>query len=64
MKRYRWCVIDPMAGEDVVDIVVGGSLVDYPARLCVCLEAVLEAVQLFIAEDGRRSPKLLWSVET
>jgi hypothetical protein len=61
----RWCVVDPLKGEEVVDIVLGGSLVDdFPARLCVTLEVVLEAVQVFIAEDGKRSQRLLWSVES
>ena len=60
----RWCVVNPISSEDSIDIVVGGSLVDYPARVCVDLKAALEAVRVFIAEDGCRSPLLVWSVET
>lgn len=60
----RWCVVDPTRNDVAIDIVAGGQLVNYPARVCVCLESALEAARVFIADDGGRSPRLVWSVET
>jgi hypothetical protein len=60
----RWAVIDPSAGEKAVDLVVGGQRVDYPARLCVSLSAVLAVVRTFVVEDGARSSDVIWSQET
>ena len=63
-ERNRWAAVDPTAGEEPVDLRVGGSLADYPARLCVDMETVLSAVRAFISDDGARSKSVTWSVET
>jgi hypothetical protein len=59
----RWSVLDPRRPEGRVHLVVGGELVDAPARLCVDREAVLEAVRTFVEGNGARSARLQWSVE-
>jgi len=60
----RWATIDPTQGNEPVDLVVGGQLVDYPARVCVSREIVLDAVRAFVQANGQRSPNVTWSVET
>ena len=60
----RWCVVDPSGAEGSIDLVAGGQLADFPARLCVDLQAVLEAARHFASSEGTRSPKLAWSQET
>ena len=60
----RWCVVDPLRPEGKIDLVVGGQLIDPPARLCVAKKAALEAVRTFVSENGARSRRLEWSVET
>ena len=62
--RTRWAVIDPTCGEEPMNLVVGGQLVDYPARLCVDVHAVLAAARTFLSQDGARNPDLTWSVES
>ena len=60
----RFAVIDPRAGDGSVDLVVGGQLVDYPARVCIKRDAALRAARAFVQESGVRTPDLTWSVET
>ena len=60
----RWATIDPTQGNEPIDLVVGGQLVDYPARVCVNKDVVLDAVRAFVEGNGQRSPNLTWSVET
>jgi hypothetical protein len=60
----RWSVVDPSGPEGSIDLVAGGQLADFAARLCVDLEAVLEAARHFASGEGTRSPKLVWSQET
>lgn len=60
---HRWGVIDPRSPEGNVQLVVGGELVDTPARLCVDRDAALDAVQTFVSENGARSARLAWSAE-
>jgi len=60
----RWATIDPTQGQEPIDLVVGGQLVDYPARVCVSKQVVLDAVRAFVQQNGLRSPNLTWSVET
>jgi len=60
----RWAVINPLAGDDLVDLVVGGQTVDYPARLCLDKESVLKAARAFVLGGGAKSDHLTWSVET
>jgi hypothetical protein len=62
--RTQWAVIDPTRGEEPTNLVVGGQLVDYPARLCVDIHAVLAAARAFVSQDGARNQDLTWSVET
>ena len=62
--RTRWAVIDPTRGDEPTNLVVGGQLVDYPARLCVDIHAVLAAARAFVSQDGARNQELTWSVET
>jgi len=63
-ERDRWTVVDPRRPEGTVALVVGGELIDPPARLCVDRESTLEAVRTFVSENGARSTRLLWSIET
>ena len=63
-ERERWAVVDPSATDDPCELVVGGSVVDYPARLCVDLGAVLAAATTFVNDNGGRHPALVWSQET
>jgi hypothetical protein len=63
-RTKRWCVIDPRRPEGRVELVMGGELIDPPARLCVGRDAVLDAVRTFVSENGARSARLVWSVET
>src|SRR6267142_2531190 len=56
----RWATIDPTQGNEPVDLVVGGQLVDYPARVCVSREIVLDAVRAFVQGNGQRSPNVTW----
>jgi hypothetical protein len=60
----RWCVVDQSRGEGAIEMVVGGQLADFPARVCVDLELVLEAAQTFISSEGGKSSKVTWSQET
>jgi len=60
----RWCVVDPTEGEHPIELVVGGSLAGYPARLCVDLDVALEAALTFVSRRGARSARLVWSQET
>jgi hypothetical protein len=60
----RWALVDPSPARGTTDLVVGGQLVDYPARLCVDVSTVLTAIQTFVTENGTRHPNLNWSVET
>ena len=60
----RFAVIDPASGDDPIDLVVGGQLVDYPARVCVGREAVLAAARTFVRQSGARDAGLTWSMET
>jgi hypothetical protein len=61
--RERWCVIDPRRPEGRRELVVGGEVVDPPARLCIDRAAALDAVLTFVSENGARSARLVWSVE-
>ena len=61
---HRWAIVDPARGNAPIDLVVGGQLVGYPARLCVSRERVLAAVRTFVLENGARSPAVEWSVES
>jgi hypothetical protein len=63
-EHDRWSLFDPRRPEGTVNLVVGGELVEPPARLCVDREAALEAVRTFVSENGARSSRLQWSVET
>lgn len=60
----RFTVIDPSRGGGRIDLVVGGQLLDYPARFCVTLEVVLTAARVFTEQAGARSPDLTWSHES
>ena len=63
----RWCVINATSATGAsrsIDLVVGGQLVDYPARLCVGLDAALDASHVFVNENGNLSPRQYWSDET
>lgn len=60
----RWCVVDHLRPDGKVELVVGGQLIDPPARLCVEKKAALEAVRTFVSENGARSRRVEWSVET
>jgi hypothetical protein len=62
--RTRWAAIDPTRGDEPATLVVGGQLVDYPARLCVDIDTVLAAARTFVSENGARNQDLIWSVET
>ncbi|HEX4562068.1 MAG TPA: Imm1 family immunity protein [Gemmatimonadales bacterium] len=61
---HRFALIDPSRGGGRIDLVVGGQLVDYPARVCVTLEVVLAAARVFTERAGARDPALAWSVES
>ena len=61
---HRWCVVDPQRPGGKIQLVVGGQLVDPPARICIEKEAALEAARTFVSENGARSRHLEWSVET
>lgn len=61
---HRFAVIDPSRGGGRIDLVVGGQLFDYPARVCVTLEVVLAAAKVFTEQAGARHPELTWSVES
>jgi hypothetical protein len=61
---HRFALIDPSRGGGRIDLVVGGQLVDYPARVCVTLEVVLAAARAFTEQAGARDPALTWSVES
>jgi hypothetical protein len=63
-EHDRWSLFDPRRPEGTVNLVVGGELVEPPARLCVDRESALEAVRTFVSENGARSSRLQWSVET
>jgi hypothetical protein len=63
-ENDRWNVLDPRSPEGRVDLVVGGEVVDAPARLCVDREVALEAVRTFVSENGARSPRLQWTLGT
>jgi hypothetical protein len=60
----RWATIDPTQGDESIHLVVGGQMADYPARVCVTRQVVLDAVRAFVEQNGLRSPNLTWSGET
>ena len=60
----RWAAIHQASDDSTIALVVGGQLVDYPARLCVDRHTVMEAARTFVRQDGARDPKLMWSRET
>jgi hypothetical protein len=60
----RWATIDPTQGDESIDLVVGGQLADYPGRVCVTKQIVLDAVRAFVQQNGLRNPNLTWSIET
>jgi hypothetical protein len=60
---HRWCAVDPGSPEGNVQLVMGGELVETPARLCVGGDAALDAVMTFVTENGARSARLTWSAE-
>jgi len=60
----RFTIIDPRRGGGRIALVVGGQLVDYPARVCVTLDVVLAAAKVFVEQAGARAPELTWSVES
>ncbi len=60
----RWATVDLTQGDDPVDLVVGGQLAGYPARVCVTKQTALDAVRTFVQQNGLRNPNLSWSVET
>ena len=60
----RWTVLDSRRGEGIVELVMGGELIAVPARLGVERDAALEAVRVFVSENGARSARLQWSVES
>jgi hypothetical protein len=60
---HRWCVVDPRSPEGTIQLVVGGELVETPARLCVDGDAALDAVLTFVSGNGARSARLAWSAE-
>ena len=62
-STHRFAVIDPSRGGGRVDLVVGGQLIDYPARVCVTLDVVLAAARVFTEQAGARDPGLTWSIE-
>lgn len=62
--RGRWTVQHPARPAGSVVIVVGSERVTTPARLCVDRETALEAVRTFVCQNGARSDRLEWSVET
>ncbi len=57
----HWNVVDLRRLEGTLQLVVGGEVVDLPARFCVDRNAALEAVRTFASENGARSPRLHWS---
>ncbi len=61
---HRFAVIDPRRGGGRYDLVIGGQLVDYPARVCVTLDVVLAAARVFTEQAGARAPELTWSIES
>jgi hypothetical protein len=66
-ETERWCVINATSATSAsrsIDLVVGGSPVEYPARLGVGLDAALDAAHVFINENGNLSPRQYWSQET
>jgi len=66
-ETERWCVINATSATGAsrsIDLVVGGQLVDYPARVCVGLDAALDAAHVFVNENGNLSPRQYWSQET
>ena len=48
--------------EAFVKIIAGGQAGDYPTKLCVSLDAALEATREY-AETGKRSSNLLWEAD-
>lgn len=60
----HFTVIDPSRGGGRYDLVIGGQLVDYPARVCVTLDVVLAAARVFTEQAGARAAELTWSVES
>jgi len=62
--KHRFALIDPSRGGGRIDLVVGGQLVDYPARVCVTIDVVLAAARVFTEQAGARDPGLAWSVES
>lgn len=61
---HHFAIVDPSRGGGRVDLVIGGQLVDYPARVCVTLDVVLAAARVFTEQAGARAPELTWSVES
>ena len=60
----RWCAVNPHAAGGTIELVVGGDVVEPPARLCIDRDAALEAALTFVSQDGARSGRLPWSRET
>lgn len=61
--KHHFALIDPRRGGGRIDLVVGGKLTDYPARVCVTLDVVLAAAKVFTEQAGTRDPGLSWSDE-
>jgi hypothetical protein len=60
----RWCAVNPRAAAGTVTLVMGGDVVEPPARLCIDRTAALEAALTFASQDGALSRRLPWSRQT
>jgi hypothetical protein len=58
-KYGPFYLVDPTKGSQEVILVVGGQGVDFPARMTVSLESVLQAAKTF-AESGLLEKRLVW----
>lgn len=61
---HRFAVVDPSRGGGRIDLVIGGQLVDYPARVCVTVDVALAAARAFTEQAGARDPGLTWADES
>lgn len=59
----RWCLQSEASPDELIQLSVGGSHVEYPADWCVNLQAILTAVRSFI-NAGTRNPQLHWAQRT